>query len=383
MSRVEIKPKMFEWARKRSSLSIEVMEKKFPKYPLWEQGKEFPTLRQLESLARKTLTPLGYFFLPEPPEDRLPIPDFRTVSDVSFNRPSPNLLETVQMMQRRQNWMIDYLIEEGCEKLHFVGSCTLSGNPKRVACDIRNVLRLSPGWAGEQRTWEDALRALRDAIDDAGIMIVINGVVGNSTNRKLDTEEFRGFVLVDDYAPLIFVNGTDAKGAQMFTMAHELAHLWLGKTGVFNFNALLPSDNSVEKFCNRVAAEFLIPAEEVRDSWPAAEISDEPFQTLARQFKVSPIVAARRVLDLHLISEAAFFSFYNKYQEDERRRKISKKSGGDFYLTQNNRIGVHFGLSVLRAAKEGHLAYRDACQLTGLSADTFDRYARKLECHLV
>ena len=378
MNRIEIKPELFKWARERSFLSVEDLEKKFPKYALWEKGEEHPTLKQLEDLAKKTLTPLGYFFLPAPPDDSLPIPDFRTVDDAHVKRPSPNLLETVQAMQRRQNWMRDYLIEQGCEKLPFVGASTLSDKPKEVACDIRKVLSRDPGWAEKHNTWEEALRSLRDTVDDAGIMIVINGVVGNSTNRKLDTEEFRGFILVDDYAPLVFVNDTDAKGAQMFTIAHELAHLWLGETGVFNLNALQPSNNEVEKFCNKVAAEFLIPEEEINKSWAEAESTGAPFQALARQFKVSPIVAARRALDVNLIDRDAFFAFYAKYQEDERRKKAKAGGGGDFYLTQNNRIGVHFGLSVIRAAKEGHLQYHDAYQLTGLSGETFDRYAMSL-----
>jgi hypothetical protein len=106
-------------------------------------------------LARKTLTPFGYFFLPEPPDDKLPIPDFRTVKDSGLNRPSPNLLETVQAMQRRQNWMRDYLIEQGCEKLPFAGASTLSDKPKEVACDIRNVLSRTSGWAEKHRTWEE------------------------------------------------------------------------------------------------------------------------------------------------------------------------------------------------------------------------------------
>jgi Zn-dependent peptidase ImmA (M78 family) len=366
------------WARERSGLKADALVGRFPKYAAWERGEALPTLRQLEDLAKKTLTPLGYFFLPEPPEDKLPIPDFRTVKDEPLRRPSPNLLETVQMMQRRQGWMREFLIEQGEKPLPFMGSATLAAEPTRVAAKILEVLRRERAWASLYPTWTDALGALRTAIEQAGILVAINGVVGNNVHRKLDTDEFRGFVLVDEYAPLIFVNGADAKAAQMFTLAHELAHLWLGRGGVFNLEALQPADDDVEKFCNRVAAEFLIPARELNACWSEAAQTEEPFQALARQFKISPLVAARRALDLGLIAKAYFFEFYEAYQEDERRKASQRPSGGDFYATQDVRLGRRFANAVVRAAKEGRLLYRDAYHLTGLSGETFDRYAKAL-----
>ena len=378
MNKIKVKTEILHWARERSFLTVEELEKKFPKYDLWEKGEDFPTLRQLENLAKKTLTPLGCFFLPAPPEDKLPIPDFRTVKDSSVNRPSPNLLETIQTMLRRQQWMRNYLIEQGLEQLPLVGSATENDSPAKVAESIRAELSRTPGWAEKHSTWEGALRALKDAAEDVGIIVVINGIVGNNTTRKLDTEEFRGFVLGDEFAPLIFINGTDAKGAQMFTLAHELAHIWLGETGVFNLTGLQPSNNRVEKFCNKIAAEFLIPRKEFKDSWPVIATEEEPFQAAARQFKISPLVAARRALDLNLIDKDFFFRFYQAYQEDARRKK-AKGSGGDFYRTQNNRIGNYFGSSIVRAVKEGHLLYHEAYQLTGLNGKTFDNFAKQVD----
>jgi Zn-dependent peptidase ImmA (M78 family) len=203
---------------------------------------------------------------------------------------------------------------------------------------------------------------------------VVNGIVGNNTRRKLDRNEFQGFVLADEYAPLIFINGADFKAAQMFTLAHELAHLWLGRGGVVSFEEMQPVNNEVELFCNRAAAEFLVPAAELRGVWREAQEADEPFQFLARHFKVSPIVAARRALDLQLMSRQEFFEFYREYQEDERRQRRTS-SGGDFYATQGTRIGERFASAVMRAVKEGRLLYRDAYRLTGLHGKTFDRYA--------
>jgi Zn-dependent peptidase ImmA (M78 family) len=250
-------------------------------------------LKQLEKFAAATYTPLGYFFLKEPPEDELPIPDFRTVKGQP-EHPSPNLLDTIQTMQSRQEWMREFLLEEGQKPLSFIRSATLKTNPIEVATEMRKVLSLSDGWAKRVSTWTEALRLLRGAIEDAGVMIVINGVVGNNNYRSLDVAEFRGFALVDEYAPLIFINGRDSVSAQMFTIIHELSHLWLGYEGVSNFDKLQPVKTDVEEFCNQVAAEFLVPSDEFKKALRVnlRKTDRELFQLIARRFKVSPLVAA-------------------------------------------------------------------------------------------
>lgn len=378
MSRVAVKREVLRWARRRAGLSVDTLAQKFPKVKEWEREEVQPTLRQLEAFAKATLTPIGYFFLPEPPEERLPIPDFRTVRDRPMGRPSPNLLETIHVVQRRQTWMREVLIEEGQPRLEFVGSVHVDSEPVRAASDMRRVLGIDANWAQAHRTWTDALRALRVMAEAAGVFVVTNGIVGNNTHRKLDVDEFRGFVLVDDLAPFIFINGADGKGAQMFTFAHELAHVWFGQSGVFDLRDLQPTGDDVEKVCNGIAAEFLVPASELRSVWPGVRRAAEPFQALARHFKVSAIVVARRALDLGLIAKREFLDFYAAYQEDERRR-TTKSDGGDFYLTQDVRLGRRFARAVVRAAKEGRLLYRDAYALTALYGATFDRYAKALE----
>ena len=328
MVTISVQPDVIRWARERSGRPTDVLIKYFPKFELWERGEAHPTLRQLEDLAKKTFTPLGYFFLPEPPEDKLPIPIFRTLEDNPVKRPSPDLLETVQAMQRRQGWMREYLIDRGQAHLSFVSSVTLSDDVDAVAAvaaRIRETLSLSHDWANHQPTWEDAFRTLRLAVEGSGILIVSNGIVGNNTHRKLDVSEFRGFVLCDDYAPLIFVNSADVKAAQMFTVAHELAHLWIGKGALFDLRELQPANDVAERFCNFVAAEFLVPKEALYRVWEEANHADEPFGFLARQFKVSPLVAARRTLDLNLINKAGFFDFYNAYLEDASAEPPQKK----------------------------------------------------------
>ncbi len=378
MKRVEVKPELIRWAVERSRLSPDTFARALPKFKQWESGEAQPTLHQLEKLARKTWTPIGYFFLSEPPDESLPIPDFRTVTDTLIERPSPNLIDTLYMMQRRQSWMREYLVEMGHEPLAFVGSARKTDDVLGVAGKIRHTLGMDEGWASQIRTWTDALSALREAAEKVGVLMVINGVVGNNTRRKLDPEEFRGFVLSDYYAPLVFINGADARSAQMFTFAHELSHLWLDKGGLFNLPDLQPSNDRIEQFCNKVTAEFLVPARELVQFWPRVERDAEPFQAMARQFKVSPIVAARRALDLGLINLTGFRVFFHDYQSNERRKAARRKSGGDFYNNQNVRVGKRFARAVIHAAKEGRLSYRDAYSLTGLHGTTFDKYAKVL-----
>ena len=374
---ISIKRELIRWAIERSGKPFDALARYFPRLEQWEAGEARPTLRQLENFAKKTWTPLGYFFLPEPPEERLPIPDFRTARDKPIRRLSPNLIDTLHTMQRRQSWMRDYLIEMGHERLPFIGSASPSDDVRTVAKSIRRELGMSDGWASRIATWTDALRVLREAAEAVGVLVVINGVVGNDTHRKLDPDEFRGFVLADNYAPLVFINGADARSAQLFTLAHELAHLWIGEGGIFDLPDLQAAGDRREQFSNRVAAEFLVPAAELRRFWAEANRQAEPFQAIAREFKVSPIVAARRVLDLHLIDRSAFLDFYRAYQADERRR-TSRAKGGDFYLNQNVRLGKRFARAVMLAAKEGRLLYREAYSLTGLYGATFDKYAKAL-----
>lgn len=377
MSRVDVKEPVLQWALKRANLTAEGLQKKYPKIQEWITGESNPTLRQLDSLAKTTKTPLGFLFLNEPPEIQLPIPHFRTVGDEAPD-PSPDILETIQVMQQRQSWMHDFLVEQGHEPLSFVHSANIQEPTPVVAKRIRDTLNLGEGWASKQATWTNALRAIRDAMEEVGILVVANGIVGNNTRRQLDPSEFRGFVLVDEYAPLVFVNNADGKAAQMFTLAHELAHVFFGSSAAFDLREMQPASDPTEQACNRVAAEFLIPEQELQELWPSIQGDSEPLQTLARRYKVSVLVAARRALDLQLITKQAFFEFYQRYQNDERRTAARQTDGGDFYANQNLRVGKRFASAVMRAAKEGKLLYTEAYRLTGLHGKTFHKYAEEL-----
>ena len=366
--KIKLQPAVLRWARERAGFAPDELAEKLNVKPErvreWESSGEI-SIAQIGKLAQRTHTPEGWLFLDEPPDDRLPIADFRTVGGDPRRRPSPNLLETVYAMQRRQSWMRDELLIDEADPLEFVGQFDENADIQEVASGIRDALRLENGWASRNPNWSAALRHLRNRVEDAGVLVFINGIVGNNTHRPLDPGEFRGFALIDEYAPLIFINNADFVSAQMFTIAHELAHIFVGHEGVSNFESLLPSDHSAERFCDSIAAEFLIPREDLAEMWATIGNDKKPYQQIAREFKVSVIVAARRVLDLDLIDRATYLDFYAEYLDDERRRKVNAPGGGNFWNNQNFRLGRRFqqcnspcGQGRTLAVPRGILAYR-------------------------
>ena len=193
--RVTLQPAVLRWARRRVGLDVDKLAAKFPVRPErvaeWETSGSI-TIAQADKLARYTYTPVGYLYLSEPPEDRLPIADFRTPSDDARRRPSPDLLETVHLMQRRQAWMRDDTIEEGGEPLRFVGAYDLDSSSQYVAAAMHDALGLTHGWAAAEGAWSGALRRLRNEIENSGVLVVFNGIVGNNTHRKLDHDGIPG-----------------------------------------------------------------------------------------------------------------------------------------------------------------------------------------------
>ncbi len=377
MIRAPVNPELLRWARERAGVAQEHLAGKFRKLPEWEGGQSQPTPKQAEAFARAVHVPFGYLFLSEPPEERLPIADFRTVADEARVKASPDLIDTLYAMRRRQAWLREHLVENEAEPLTFAASARLIDDPDAVGREMRRTIGLDDGWAAGVRTWQDAVNELRRMIEQLGVMAVINGVVGNNTHRRLSVGEFRGFALTDHYAPLIFVNGSDAKSAQMFTLAHELAHIWLGEEGLSGFESLLPGGGNVEDWCNRAAAEFLVPSCELRERWIQDERGQHRFEALGRSFKVSPVVAARRAMDLKLVERSAFFEFYEHYINRERRGGTTK-SRGNFYDNQNARVGQLFATHVMRAAMGGQIGFREAYELTDLRGGTFQDYAGRL-----
>lgn len=376
-TRVDIQPDLIKWAIQRAGHELDLFLSSNPKYDEWLEKKEKPTVKQLEDFAKKLSVPFGYLFLDQPPKEKLGFTLFRTGKN-NVNKASIDTWDTVRIVKKRQDWLSEYLKNEGEEKLEFVGKFNLKSKVQEVVSNIRHVLGLSFNWTNSFANWENTLNHFIDKIEGIGIVTVVNGVVGNNNNRKLNVNELRGFVLVDDYAPFIFVNNNDTKAAKMFTLAHELAHIFVGESAGFDLKNILPSNDPLELFCNEVAAEFLVPSENFLTQWKSLKDNS----LLSKVFKVSPLVINRRAYDLNLISKDKYFEYYNKYIEKINNLNLDvdnkKKSGGNFYNTQKRRLSPRFAFFVDTALKQNKLLYRDAYRLTGIKGKTFDKFISRL-----
>lgn len=363
--RAPIRPELLTWARERSGLDDAALVRRFPGLPAWESGVARPTLKQLEKFAASTHVPVGYLFLAEPPEEAVPIPDFRTVRDVAIRRPSPELLDTIYQCQQRQDWFRDYARLNGDEPATFVGTLTTNVAPASAAAQMSEVLGFSPSERGA--AWSDAFRKLSAAADHAGVLVMVNGIVSTNTHRKLNPEEFRGFALADDLAPIAFVNAADTKAAQIFTLVHELAHLWLGASGLSDVDPARPTQDPIERWCNQVTAEFLMPEATLRGYAPDIDDLPRSLEQLASRFKVSTLAALRRLHDLSKIPDGLYHETY----ADELDRVMllietrSEASGGNFYNTQLVRVGRRFARAVVASTLEGNTLHRDAFEMLG------------------
>lgn len=364
-----INSEIINWAITRAGNDLEEFYVDNPNVLEWVNGEKKPTIKQLENFTHKVHVPFGYMFMQEPPNEELPIPFFRTGA-TPRDKVSLNVYHTIQIIKDRQNWLTNYLQESGYSDLEYIGKYNDNSDYKEIANDIRNKLNLQVNWASKHTTWEQALDYLTLQIEEIGIIINFNGIVGNNTRRKISVDECRGFVLVNKKAPFLFINSADAKAAQMFTLIHELAHIWLGESAGFDNKQMLPADDPTEILCDKVAAEFLVPEIFFREKWK----NSQNIKYLSRIFKVSPIVIARRALDLELMSKPIFFDFYNSYISEFKNKKENQSPGGNFYATAKKRISLRFASYVNNAVKENNLLYRDAYKLTSLKGNTYEKF---------
>lgn len=375
--RVPVQPEMLRWALDRSGMRSD--SQRYERFLRWATGDGSPTFRQLEDFARATHAPLGYLFLSEPPVEKVPIPDFRTVGGTGIDQPSADLLDTIHAAQRRQDWYRDYANDRGFEPLSFIASVTVDAPVVEVAATIRDRLSFAVDRRSQFSNAEDALRQLIDAVERLGVLVMISGIVGGNTHRKLDPNEFRGFALSDPLAALVFVNGTDTKAAQIFTLVHEVAHLWLGESALSDAAMAATSQNDHERWANAVAAEVLVPLQSLRSEYCGSPTEQEA-QRLARLYRVSTLVILRRFFDASFFEWDEYRSRY-RAEMDQIMEALSSKagSGGDYYNTQPLRISQTFARAVIVDAMEGRTLYRDAFALLGASRrSTFEGMADKL-----
>ncbi len=308
---VPVKPAMLRWAWERTDRDLAAFTDRFPHLEARSRGEASSTLKQLESFAKATYTPIGYLFFSEPPEERIPIPDFRTVARQKAKGPSPDLLDTIYVCQQRQEWYREFARSVGEKALTFVGAARVADDVVTTARAICDALAVDLSVREKMHTWTDALLHFIEQADAAGIMVMCGGGVLNNNRRHLDPDEFRGFAIADPVAPVIFINGADTKPAHMFTLAHELAHVWLGQSAVSDAEAARLPNHEVERWCHQVAAELLVP-----------------------------LVA--------------------------RRRSIPHGSGAKFYLTAAARVSKRFARAIVVSTWEGRSSFTEAFRLLGV-----------------
>ena len=365
MIRVEVKPELLRWARERARIDPDTLAQRFPQLPAWERGQVQPTLKQLETFAKATHAPVGFLLLPEPPVEQVPIPDLRTIGNEHIEQPSPDLLDTLYICQQRQEWYRDFARSEGEEPLPFVGSVSLRSDVESTAASIRDLLGFDVAERRRMPTWTEALRHFIGQADKLGVLTMVSGIVGSNTHRKLDPEEFRGFALSDPLAPLVFINGADTKAAQMFTLAHELAHVWLGESALSDVGPISSPSNQIEIWCNRVAAELLVPIAVLREQYQAGADLRGEIQRLARQFKVSTLVILRRIHDLGGLTREELWRAYGDELDELMARP--RGEGGNFYWTLPIRVSKRFARALVASTLGGQTLHRDAFRLLGFS----------------
>jgi Zn-dependent peptidase ImmA (M78 family)/transcriptional regulator with XRE-family HTH domain len=376
--RVPVETALLTWAQRRSRVSREKLVAKFPALDAWEAGEKAPTLKQLERFARATYTPIGYLLLAEPPEESLPVPDFRTIGNAELGQASPALLDTIYQCQERQNWYREYARSRDESSIDFVGALTIETDIVAAATRMRTALAFERQDRGA--TWSEAFARLRDTADELGVLVMVNGVVGSNTHRKLDPNEFRGFALVDDLAPLVFVNGADTKAAQNFTLAHELAHIWLGESAVSDADLAKRPTHATERWCNRVAAEFLLPLAELGEVQVDDERLTDELDRVARAFKVSTLVVLRRLFESDRLTQQQFQSAFARERDRVMQLIGERGSGGNFYNTQPVRVSKRFARALIESTLEGQTLHRDAFQMLGFKKyATFEGLAQRLE----
>jgi len=375
--RVDVKPELLRWARERAGLDKAALAVRFPRLADWERGAAEPTLRQLEDFAKATHAPVGYLFLDAPPAEPLPIPDFRTAGRIEIEHPSPDLLDTIYVCQQRQEWYRDYARAAGDEPLPFCGSARVADDVTASAAAIAKTLSFDLEERRHCPTWTEALRRFIEQADALGILVMCSGVVLNNNRRRLDPREFRGFALADEYAPLVFVNGADTKAGQMFTLAHELAHVWLGESALSDAEAWSVPEQNIERWCNRVGAELLVPLAALREEYRTDQDLRPEVDRLARRFKVSTLVVLRRVYDAGGLTRERFREAYDA--ELERVMGVPRGSGGDFYLTEAARVSKRFARALVTSTLEGQTLYQDAFRMLGFSKlETLHRLGQSL-----
>ncbi len=373
---------ILDWVVKQTT-SDSVIPKTLPMIKEWQRGTKIPTYNQIEAASRDTRIPLGYFFLKTPPMEKFTLLEYRTIKSQEFEQPSRDLIDTIQDMEQIIEWTKNNLNAEGADINSVVGKLKDITDIGTISTYIRDTLGLAENWFEKTKNAEDSFKKLRTVISDAGIVVMMNGIVRGNTHRPLDVHEFRALTIIDDYAPLIFINTNDSTNGRLFSLLHEFVHICLGVNNLFNDRYSSGKNvSSIETLCNAVAAEVLVPSNVFLSKWKESGTDEASLvnriMQLALFFSCGPVVIARKALDARKIDS----NQYRHISEEATRHFIEKKnsqpSGGNYYATLSSRVDRRFFNLLFKSVSEGKTQYTEAFRLTNTNRITFSKLAERM-----
>ena len=376
--RISIKPAIFDWVIQ--NVNIDELKTKFKEeFLLWMSGEKAPTFNQLEQFSKTTNIPFGYFFLDTPPIEQMGLLEYRTIDSINLKQPSRNLVDTIHEMEDVQEWMRDYIRNADLGDLTYVGKYKNIDDVAQIADGIRSELGLDKKWFHESSGSWDSFKLIRERLEKIGTLVMMSGIVGSNTHRSLDINEFRAFTLIDKYAPLIFINANDSSNGRLFSLVHEMTHIWLGEDSFYNdYQNHVNDISKIEILCNAVTAEILVPIDLFNSSWYKSNINDinEKINDIATYFKCGTTVIARRALDRGFIDKNIYYAIaetaINKYKE----QKNNQGSGGNYYNTLKTRVDNRLVHALSNSIYEGKTAFTEAYRLTHTNRKTFSELVR-------
>ncbi len=384
-----ISPNVLKWARESARMTEEIAASKVSvsvnKLAEWEKGEKQPTIRQAQILAKAYKRPFSILFLPEIPRDFQPLQDFRKNGSEPLSTSS---IFIIREIQQKQSWISETNEENGEYKLPFVGKYSLNNNPKVIANDILQTLGIT---AGNYES-KNPIKEWITKAESKGIFISRTSFI--HSRLKLDSEELQGFAIADPYAPFVFINSDDWNAPQLFTLVHELAHIWIAETGISNSIELdikKTSDfNKVELFCNEIAANVLIPETIIKNFEISVFKDSKSVFNAARAIGVSSFSFLVRALNLNIISLPAykrlkaqadvdFKEYLRKEAEKKARQKAKENSGGpNYFLLQLNRNSRLFTQTVLDSFRGGFIEPTLASNLLNVQTNKFPKLEAQL-----
>lgn len=377
---VNIRPEILNWALNQTT-EEKLGEKLMANIRQWSVGTKTPTFNQIEDFSRKSNIPLGYFFLQTPPEEQIKLLEYRTIDSKEMTEPSRNLLDTIYEMEAVQEWMIEYKRDMGFDSVEYVGCMKNVTDKDSIVNRIRQDLDLEKEWYKECQDLSAAFNKIRNCLEKCGILVMMSGVVGKNTHRILDLNEFRAFAMIDDLAPLIFINGADFWGGRLFSLCHEIVHIWLGEDDLYN-DRRNSGDGAkpIEVICNAVAGELMVPTTVFLEKWSQSQKEDvyQKIEDLSKVFLCSESVIARRALDNNRISKDVYNQVVSNAIEAYNQLKQEKGPGGNYYNTARSRLDGAFVRALCESVNAGRTSYTEAYRLTNTTGKTFSEVASGL-----